>query len=654
MKRILAYAMMAWFASAPWAAGSEYQPEASPALTDEQIDSIMRVFNLDEIVITGTRTPKALKDTPVPTRLITERDLRSVDATNIQDLLQQEMPGVEFSYAMSQQVNMNLAGFGGKSVLVLLDGERLAGETLENVDFSRLSMGSVSRIEIIRGAASALYGSNAAGGVINIISKEADKPVSLSLHGRGADHHEWRAGGSLGLKGTHLSNTLDVNFNRISTYNVCTDLGDDCQYRQVFGYRCWNFQDRLVYRPISTLKLSAHGGYYFKERLFNVEAPDRYRAFSGGARAQWAICAADNLEVSYAFDQYDKSDFIRQYGYDVKDYRNVQHSVRALYSHAFDQGKVLTTGADFMRDFLDTYQFGPGETHHQYTADAFLQYDWNINRHWEIIGAARWDYFSDGGDNYATAKLSARYRLDALTIRGGYAGGFRAPTLKEKYMIFNMADIFDIHGNPDLKSEKSHNLNISAEYAWRNFYFTLGGNYNFVNDRITNSNIYYTSDGDPYVDYINVDHLKVFGFDAMVRARWTNGFSGQLGYNYTHEQSKGIGAKQYCPARPHSLATRWSYTHDWSRALATEITLSGRFLSSVNYRSVYLYAPFEEYTVKNPAYTLWKLQITQMISQYAHLTIGVDNIFNYKPKVYSYNTPVTTGANLMIGLTLNL
>lgn len=651
MRSLITYLMIGCTALASWAESSPLASE--PNLTDEQIDSIMRVFNLDEIVITGTRTPKALKDTPVTTRVLTERDLRTADATNIQDLLQQELPGVEFSYAMNQQTNMNLAGFAGQSVLVLLDGERLAGETMENVDFSRLNMSGVSRIEIIRGAASALYGSNASGGVINIITKEAEKPWSLDLNARAADHHEWRAGGSLGLKGKHLSNTLDVNFNRISTYNVCLDLKDNCDFRTIYGNRSWNFQDRLIYRPIDALKFTARAGYYFKERLYNVDTPDRYRAFSGGLRGEWAITKNDKLEVSYAFDQYDKSDFVKEYHLDVKDYSNVQHSVRSLYSHTFPGGDVLTAGADFMRDYLMTYQFGPGETHRQYTADAFLQYDWNINRHWEIIGAGRWDYFSDGGDSYGTTKFSVRYRLDALSLRGGYAGGFRAPTLKEKYMIYNMADIFDIYGNQDLKSEKSHNFNLSAEYSWKNFYFTLGGNYNFVFDRITNSSVKY-NDGQPYVQYINIKNLRVFGLDATVRARWLCGISGQISYNYTHEESQGGGVSQYCPARPHAINTRWTYTHEWNRNYETEISVSGRFLSRVSYNSIYMYAPFEEYRITNPAYTLWKVQLSQLIMERVRLTVAVDNIFNYAPEVYSYNAPVTLGANLMIGLSVSL
>ena len=70
-------------------------------------DSIMRNYMLEEVVVTGTRTPKLLKDTPIQTRLITSRDIERTDATNVQDLLQQEIPGAEFSYAMNQQIHLN-------------------------------------------------------------------------------------------------------------------------------------------------------------------------------------------------------------------------------------------------------------------------------------------------------------------------------------------------------------------------------------------------------------------------------------------------------------------------------------------------------------------------------------------------------------------
>src|SRR5574344_768794 len=225
-----------------------------PVMAEDGLDNMVqndgktdRLFNLDDVVVTGTRTPKLLKDSPIQTRLITEEDIKKSDATNIQELLQQELPGVEFTYAMNQQLNMNLSGFSGQNVLILIDGERLAGESMENTDFSRLTMQNVARVEIIKGAASALYGSNAAGGVINIITKEAVKPWSLNLNARMADHKEQRYGGTWGLRKGRVNNIIDVMHTTIDTYNLCYNTKDDCDFRTVYGGRTWNVKDRLVY-----------------------------------------------------------------------------------------------------------------------------------------------------------------------------------------------------------------------------------------------------------------------------------------------------------------------------------------------------------------------------------------------------------------------
>lgn len=127
---------------------------------------------LNEVIITGTRTPKTLLNTPVLTRVISHEEIANTDATTLQDILQEVVLGVEFSYSMNQQRHMNFSGFGGQSMLILVDGERLAGETMDDVDFDRLTLSNVDHIEIVKGAASALYGSNANGGVINIITSQ--------------------------------------------------------------------------------------------------------------------------------------------------------------------------------------------------------------------------------------------------------------------------------------------------------------------------------------------------------------------------------------------------------------------------------------------------------------------------------------------------
>lgn len=627
---------------------------AAQTLTVADADSLDACVGLHDVVVTGTRTPKLLKDTPIQTRLITADDIRNTDATHLQDLLQQELPGVEFSYAMNQQVNMNLAGFAGQGVLILIDGERLAGETMDNTDFARLDMSRVERIEIVKGAASAIYGSNATGGVINIITKESRKPWAVNLNARLADHHEQRYGGSLSFARKRIGNTFSMTHTKIETYDVCHNTKDDCDFRTVYGGKTWNVKDQLIYRPVDGLKLTARAGYFFRERLYNVDTPDRYRDFSGGLRGEWDITDKDHLEMSYAYDQYDKSDFIRKSGLDIRDYSNVQHSVRSLYTRTLRQSDALTVGGDFMRDYLESYQFNPGETHDQITADLFVQYDWMVNCHWELIGAARWDYFSDGSQSQVTGKLGFRYKTGHLTLRGGYAGGFRAPTLKEKYMNFDMNGIFDIYGNPALAAEKSHNFNASAEYSCGNYYLTVGGSYNHISDKISTSAVMYDEHHDPYINYMNVGKLRVYGLEASVKGHWHNGISASLGYNFTHEESYSRSATQYCPARPHALNVKLDWTKRWKPNYKTSLTVSGRLLSKVSYTSMYMYEPFEQYRVTNPTYTLWKLQLTQSIFKGCRLNIAVDNVFNYVPKVYSFNAPTTAGTNLMVGINLDL
>ena len=380
-------------------------------------DSIYRKFNLDEVVVTGTRTPKFLKDTPIQTRVINAKEIARLDATNVQDLLQQELPGVEFSYAMNQQTHLNFSGFGGQGVLFLVDGERLAGETMDDVDFTRLCMDNVERIEIVKGAASALYGSNATGGVINIITKNSQQPLTLNVNARYAKHNEQRYGAAFGLNGKHWNNMLTANFNRTDNYNVYSSENPGTRViSTVYGDKTMNLKDQLVWSPNSSLHFTGRAGYFFRETVRSADQPERYRDFSGGLRMQWNISEQDNLQASYAFDQYDKSDYQRITRLDIRDYSNVQNSLRLLYNHSFESGDVLTVGSDLMHDYLYNTNL-EGEVREQDSWDAFAQYDWRITDKWEAVGAVRYDYFSDGKESHVTPKLNVCYKPRRTVFR---------------------------------------------------------------------------------------------------------------------------------------------------------------------------------------------------------------------------------------------
>lgn len=627
-------------------------------------DSIYKCVEMEQVVVTGTRTPKLLANTPVLTKLITASDIAKADATNLRDLLQQVLPGVEFSYAMNQQVHMNFSGFGGQSMLILLDGERLAGETMDDVDFSRLCMDNVDHIEIVKGAASALYGSNAAGGVINIITKNGIRPFALNLNARLGRHHEQRYGLSWQQGASRWSNLLTVNRNRSDNYDVHN--GDNPVTRVVatiYGDATWNFKEQLSYRPSEKLSLTGRAGYFYRQLVRTSETPERYRDFSGGLRGIWKPDTHNSLDLSYAFDQYDKSDYQRITRLDIRDYSNVQNSLRLLYNHTFGSDDVLSLGADYMHDYLFNTNL-EDRTRRQDSFDAFAQYDWNVSRQWEAVGALRYDYFSDGRISRLTPKVSVRYQpVRNLNFRASYGMGFRAPTLKEKYYNFDMAGIWIVEGNPALKPEVSHNFNLSADYTHRHYNFTLAAYYNRIRDKIATGAPFYKNPSDriPHLPYLNLDDYSVSGGEATAQARWPNGLTARLSYAYTHERlpkDKNSNAvnNQYIPARKHSMTGHIDWDRQFSTAYGLNIGLDGRFLSAVDNQEFVDYYDISKgiRTIHYPAYALFKLSLVQRIGKAVKASVILDNLFNYKPEYYYLNCPLTDGTNLMVGLSVDV
>lgn len=632
--------------------------------TTAQEAKVDTAFNLHELVVTGTRTPKLLKDAPVQTRLITAADIRKADATNIQDLLQSEMPGVEFSYAMNQQTHLNFAGFGGQGVLFLVDGERLAGETMDDIDFQRLTMAGVKRIEIVRGASSALYGSNAGGGVINIITRDGGRPWALNVNARLSRHHQQRYGATFSINRRRISNMLDASYSGISNYDVQNGPAPQARvFTTVYGDKTLNVKDKFTYRPCDGLKLTARAGYFYRTLKRTPDIPERYRDLSVGLRATWEISRRDNVDVTYSFDEYDKSDYQRLTRRDIRDYSNVQNGIRAVWNHSLGDEAILTAGAAYMHDYLFNRNLD-GQKRQQDCADVFAQIDWNVSRRWELLGALRYDYFSDGHHSRLTPKLTARYLANRyLTLRCSYGMGFRAPTLKEKYYNFDMAGIWIVQGNPALKPEMSHNMNISAEWTKGHYNMTATAYYNRVSNKLA-TGIPYTRFGNDkqlYLDYMNLNNYSIYGAEATLQARWDGGWGARLSYAFTKEHLPKDGNgntinNQYIPAREHSLTCRVEWDRQLSRHYGLNIALHGRFLSAVSnveYRDYYDISKGTT-TVRYPAYTLWKLSATQRIGPAVSITLAVDNILNYRPDYYYLNAPVTDGASLQAGISIDI
>lgn len=624
-------------------------------------DSVANTHDLEQVVVTATHTPKMLKEVPVLTRVLQARDIRRLDVTNVEDLLQQELPGLEFTYSMAQQQSLNFSGFGGSSVLFLVDGERMAGEALDNVDYARLSMQEVERVEIVKGGASALYGSNAVGGVVNIITREKKDPWAVNLNLRGGSHGAWRTGLSASFNRGRW-NSL-TTWQRDQSDAVRLSGNDDIQ--QLYAYHSDNIRERLIFRPFDGLKLTGRLGYFYRQRRPLDVSRDRYRDVTAGLAADWQISDNDVLKLRYAFDQYDKSDYYPDQDYDIRDYSNVQNSVSVLYDRAFDGRNHLTVGGDWMRDYLMTYQFS-GDHRLQHKADLFAQMDYSPIDRVSVVGAMRWDWYSLSEGSHLSGKLSAMYRGDRWSLRAGYAGGFRAPTLKERYMRFNPIQDFMIYGTETLKGEVSHNFSLTGESygetgGWMRWNASVSGYFNFVNNRITTAwyDVLYVDDVlTRGMKYLNIDRVRILGLDINAEARFSHGLSLKASYNVNHEHTPA-GMATVAATRPQSFTGRIGWDHRFSSSYAFQWTLSCRALSSVttdqftmfNYTDI---TSGQASEMTYPGYALWKIIFSQDIFKGIRLSATVDNLFNYRPSYYYANSAMTDGTTFHIGLSLDL
>ncbi len=646
-----------------------------PAIGLSAQSSIRDSVELEPVVVTASHTPKTLKDAPVVTRLITLHDIKITDATNIQDLLTQEIPGLEFGLAMSQETSLNMSGFGGNAVLFLVDGERMAGETMDNVDYNRMNLDNVGRIEIIKGASSALYGSNAVGGVVNIISRENLEPWTANVNSRyNTFGHEWRNGASFSFNTAKWNSQTNFQHTRIdpvdlpkahSAEEIAIELmkkaqglpydesvlNDDSNLNRLYGQKTYNVKERLTWRATDHLTLIGRGGYFF--RTSERDTYDyHFNAYSAGLKGNYAWNHDRHLELSYAFDQYDKANFMpdgtRTHDHD---YTNRQHVVHALFSNQFGKNNLIV-GADYMNDYLSTYQFIADTSHSQVNVDGYAQFDWNITDQLNVVGSVRYDYYSASAQQAFTQRLAVVYKFPWMTFRANYASGFRAPTLKEMYMHFDMGNMgYMLRGNPDLKPEKSNNFNIAIERTNRirnsgfldgRYNFTLMGYCNIFDKRIT------TIDGGIYEGmesalYWNEEGITVWGIDASLGHIWDCGLSLKLNYSWMKETGKVYYSDFYQP-RSHSMTWRMGYDHRFSRHYALDAALSGRFQGK----------PQSGRKDVDQGYTIWKLMLQHHVWHGVTVITAIDNLFNYKPKSYYYCSPLTTGTSFSIGLSVDI
>ena len=226
-------------------------------------------FNMEQVVVTGTRTRKTLAQSPVLTKVVNKVELKEAGAVTALDALEYSMPGVQFS-PDAHGDNLQIQGLDNDYILVLVDGERMVGETRGNVNFERLNAEEIERIEIVNGASSVLYGSNAIGAVINIITKNGrqEKPFKAIIGTRYSKYNELLVSSNIGYSGDKLK----VNFNGLRSSTDGYDLTPETPASFTVDKNTdYSGNLKLYYKINKGITLITKGSYFQHE----VENPEK-------------------------------------------------------------------------------------------------------------------------------------------------------------------------------------------------------------------------------------------------------------------------------------------------------------------------------------------------------------------------------------------
>ena len=388
------------------------------------------LINLKEVIVTATRAQKNLKNVPITVQVVTAEDIRKSQATNFQSFLETEFAGINFTYDGGMP-NINMMGFGGKYVLFLIDGERMAGETFDNIDYNRINLEDIERIEIIKGASSSLYGSNALGGVINIITKNAKK----SLEGNFAYQYEniesHRANIGIGSKqrwgNIHL--TSFYNFREpyiledrepLIVYQNGIAIPSPKSYLNIAGFTTYGVTPKLSFNLSPKTDLTLTPNYYFSERNQGDQDADRkrerYYNYTMAAKLNTTLTETKKLSLSGAFDRYDKFNYYRWLKEKEKNYENTLARVGAQYNQSLWTKHSLVAGAEIFSDELLSFRFNETGTEAKENAQnytLFTQQEWTLSPAFTLVTGVRVDYHSLFTEHF-TYRLSGMLNLSPL------------------------------------------------------------------------------------------------------------------------------------------------------------------------------------------------------------------------------------------------
>lgn len=600
---------------------------------------------LNELVVTGSRYERQLKDVPVITRVISREEIETVNPVDFTTLLEYTLPGIQFYYnTMSQVPEITYQGMDAKAVLFLLDGERISGESGDsNIDYSRFNINDIERIEVVRGAASTLYDSRAIGGVINIITKKSVRPFTASMHTRYAGKKGQSYSASAGVNLHRFSSLTSFGWRKRDSYLVKDEQGKqkeiinpdgsvtksktDPVAFNIYGYSIMDVSQKLSYNFSDRFTGSARISYYTNKRdkYDNARYYQRYRDLILSGKLKWQFADNQNLDLSYIRDNYIKDNVYVDD--DERVYGNVNSTIRLYYTGMFGK-HTLSGGVDLLREDMKHHFMKDTATVHMNQYSFCLQDDWQLTDKMNVVVGVR----GDKGGSYRlhfTPKVSVLYRpLRTITLRAGYSQGYRIPNLKELYQEFNMGGMgIMMYGNKDLKPEEGTQISASVEYDYKGLNLSVSTYHNRYKNKISYE---YISPGKSWnMKYVNALNVKTTGVEVTANYKLPFGlrFSGGYSYVYDYDERDGYNMSW---VRPHSARLSSVYKHRFGKTTES-VAFNTSWVSSI---TRYAYSSSDKtYTkTKYDPRTLCSLNLRSELPRGIAIGLMVDNIFNYRDK----------------------
>lgn len=454
--------------------------------------------NQEVTVVSGSRMVELQADSPVKVEAVTREEIRDTGYERVSDVLA-EIPGVLVRSGSTGTVGaQQIQGIDSRQVLVLQDGLPVVGARgikSGTVNLDRQNVGKLDRVEVAKGAASALYGSDAIGGVINMITMEPSEPFTLGavLSGGSLGAVDGRL--NLGARWKKLTVFTDLESHRQDSYSLIPGnpgtVGPDFRRNDILTKLRYSFSERAAIGVSATAYHNHQTGLANSSvglTLGTSNDSNQMYALTG----DFVLTPATTLQTrayTARYDENSKTDLVgtNTPSYGFANLNERYHRLDATLSHQLGHKQLIQSGFEWAQDLYRGANRLVGDNTGQQvtTNDVWLQDRIQPFDKLTLTLGGRYQNHSLYGD-HLVPKVGIVYRVAEHWIaRGSFGKGFRAPDLGQLYYRFaNPSSFYQVIGNPTLRPENSASYSAGLTYLRRRAQLGLSLYRNTLNNLI--------------------------------------------------------------------------------------------------------------------------------------------------------------------------